>query len=179
VSAKYLLPCRCGQTVTIESRQAGETVTCVCGETLSVPTMLGIIALEAAPDASSQQSANRWEWRQRLLMLGAVMLVAAVIAAIWLYKTRPISITELIDPEMVRQKVGEWPPALSWKIWELRKLGLDRQTDRAYEAALVRFHVWETTAAIVAVIGLVLVALGIATKRRAVAADHVPDRQQL
>jgi len=45
---KYLLPCKCGQSVEIEPGQAGQTVVCACGETLLVPSMLQVKALSVA-----------------------------------------------------------------------------------------------------------------------------------
>jgi hypothetical protein len=47
---KYLLPCKCGQSVEIEPSQAGQTVACSCGENLTVPTMMQVKALSLAPD---------------------------------------------------------------------------------------------------------------------------------
>ena len=47
---KYLLPCKCGQSVEIEPGQAGQNVVCSCGENLLVPTMLQVKALPVAPE---------------------------------------------------------------------------------------------------------------------------------
>jgi hypothetical protein len=47
---KYLLPCKCGQSVEVEPGQAGQTVVCNCGELLIVPSMLQVKALPAAPE---------------------------------------------------------------------------------------------------------------------------------
>ena len=47
---KYLLPCPCGQAVEIELGQAGQTVTCTCGKSLAVPTMMQIKELPLAPE---------------------------------------------------------------------------------------------------------------------------------
>ena len=47
---KYLLPCKCGQSVEIEPGQAGQMVVCACGENLLVPSMLQIKVLLVAPD---------------------------------------------------------------------------------------------------------------------------------
>lgn len=53
-ATKYLLPCSCGQRITIDIAQAGQQITCACGQSLEVPTMRGIRALEPAPEASEE-----------------------------------------------------------------------------------------------------------------------------
>ena len=47
---KYLLACKCGQSVEIEPGQAGQTVVCACGENVLVPSMLQVKALPVAPE---------------------------------------------------------------------------------------------------------------------------------
>ena len=50
---KYLLPCKCGQSVEIEPGQAGQTVVCACGENLLVPSMLQIKTLPVVPEKTA------------------------------------------------------------------------------------------------------------------------------
>ena len=50
---RYLLPCTCGETTAVEPGQAGQTVVCVCGENLIVPSMLQVKALPEAPEKSA------------------------------------------------------------------------------------------------------------------------------
>jgi len=47
---KYLLSCKCGQSVEVEPSQAGQTAVCACGEGVIVPTMLQIKALPRVPE---------------------------------------------------------------------------------------------------------------------------------
>ncbi|MGL6195868.1 MAG: hypothetical protein ACRC2T_13715 [Thermoguttaceae bacterium] len=62
MAQKYLLPCTCGESVPIETTQAGQTVTCSCGLQLQVPTLLKIKKLpeykeqEAVSDSASNVS---------------------------------------------------------------------------------------------------------------------------
>src|SRR5438067_13539894 len=56
----YLLPCSCGQKARVAAAQAGAQVTCVCGKSLSVPTLRGIRQLEIAPPEATAKSAGRW-----------------------------------------------------------------------------------------------------------------------
>ena len=53
---KYLLPCKCGQSVEVEPGQAGQTVGCGCGENLLVPSMLQVKALPVAPEKPASSS---------------------------------------------------------------------------------------------------------------------------
>ena len=56
---KYLLPCKCGQSVEIEPSQAGQTVACGCGENLLVPSMLQIKALPTAQEKPAPQRSKK------------------------------------------------------------------------------------------------------------------------
>jgi hypothetical protein len=59
MSQQFLLPCSCGQKTRITTAQAGAQVKCVCGQSLSVPTLRGIRKLEVAPfEAASKRSAT-------------------------------------------------------------------------------------------------------------------------
>ena len=72
---KYLLPCKCGQSVEIEPGQAGQTVVCACGENLLVPPMLQGKALTAAPEKSvapSKKTHSTYRSVLTTLVLGIV-----------------------------------------------------------------------------------------------------------
>src|SRR5262245_41381266 len=45
----YLLPCTCGQSVTVTEGSAGAQVKCVCGRTLTVPSLGGLRELAGEP----------------------------------------------------------------------------------------------------------------------------------
>lgn len=173
MSAKYLLPCRCGQYVAVEPRQAGETVVCECGTPLAIPTMLEITALEKAPEETAPTAATghtSWGWHQRMVLLGGLLLLAAVVTGVWVVRTqRPVAPADILDPELLRQDVERLPPAVTWKNWCAAKKGLDRRTDQRYEDALTLYHVWATTTIVAGVGGLVLIGLG-AAKWRALTA---------
>ena len=73
---KYLLPCKCGQSVVIEPGLAGQTVVCACGENLLVPSMIQIKALPVAPDEpvapGSKSSTPPYRAAFAMLVLGGV-----------------------------------------------------------------------------------------------------------
>jgi hypothetical protein len=78
---RYLLPCKCGQSVEVEPGQAGQTVVCTCGENLAVPSMLQVKALPVAPEKPVQaRKKNSVPYRTALVtfILGIVCLVLFV-----------------------------------------------------------------------------------------------------
>ena len=73
--------------------------------------------------------------KNRLRLLGAVLLLTAIGGAAWLYFVRPVSRFDVIDPEQLRQTAKSLSPLQTWIYWEKMKEGLDRRTDQTYAAA--------------------------------------------
>ncbi len=167
MSAKYLLPCVCGRQIVVESRQAGQTMLCSCGASLSAPTLLDMTGLEPAPaEAVLEPAASTWGSAERLRLLGIMLLLTAVAGGMWLYVGRPKSRFDVIDPEQIRQRAQTFAPSRTWDLWEIMKKGLDRRTDQQYAGAVERFHVWLAVVAAIALAGVALIAIGsIGTKR--------------
>ena len=86
---KYQLPCKCGQSVNIEPSQAGQTVVCVCGEHLLVPSMLQIKALPAAPEIAKSPRKETGVLRITFLIIGIVLLIPSTWLALHLYANQP------------------------------------------------------------------------------------------
>ncbi len=122
---KYSLPCSCGDTIPIETSQAGETVVCSCGRQLEVPTMRAIRQLDPIrpPAVACAKSAGNWSMPQRLCF-SIGMAVAAIGFAIGVYyqlgrasldteevvwDTRLDSDLELLDNMNLEE---------AWKNWE-------------------------------------------------------------
>lgn len=162
MTAKYLFPCPCGQQIVVQPRQAGETIACSCGTLLQIPTLLDMTGLEpVAPESAAPPTpSTAWGLRHRLLLLGIFLVVAAVVGIVWLYVERPVSRFDTIDPEHIRQTAQKLPPSQTWSIWETMKQGLDRRTDLTYEAAVLRFRVWQGVVAALALLGIALVVAG-------------------
>ena len=76
---KYLLPCKCGQSVEIEPSQAGQTVACGCGEGLLIPSMLQIRAL---PIALEKPEPSRKKKRSVPYLAALITLSAGIVCAI-------------------------------------------------------------------------------------------------
>ena len=166
MSAKYLLPCRCGQQIAIEPRQAGETTVCACGQSLPIPPMSEIVALEPAIEEVSLPTKPVWRWQHGLLVLGVVLLVAAVGLAGWFRSNRPIAAIDTIAPEHIRQTAKDLTPLQTWQYWELMKQGMDRRTDQVYAAKMTIYEIEQAFAGVLALSGIVLVGLGVALKKK-------------
>jgi hypothetical protein len=166
VSVKYLLPCRCGQQVVVEPRQAGETAMCSCGQSLPIPTFLEMSALVRAPEETAPAAGSAWGWAQRIVLLGVMLLLTAIAIGVLAYKTRPIAPIDVFDSEAVKQGIKDWPPGQTWFIWErMKQIGLIQRSDPQYEAAVVLFRVELVAAVALTLGGIALVTLGMKKKR--------------
>ena len=85
---KYLLPCKCGLSIEVEPGQAGQTVVCVCGKNLLVPSMLQVKALPAVQEKSSSRE-ETGILRRTFLILGVALLIPSICLAINLYQRAP------------------------------------------------------------------------------------------
>jgi hypothetical protein len=156
---QYLLPCSCGRQTAVEPRQAGETVVCPCGASLSVPTLLDMRNLEPAPPAA-KASQTSWELKHQLRLMGILLLAIGLGGGIWLYLNKPMSVFDTVDPERIRQNYQKLTPSMTWEGWTYMQRGLDQRTDEAYAAALVRFHAWLGVFGVVALAGFVSLIAG-------------------
>ena len=165
MSSKYLLPCRCGQQIAIEPRQAGETVVCRCGTKHQVPSMLEIKALEPAPvESTVPRPAEAWGWRQLLRLVGVMLLLLAII--FWVLLERPVSKFQVMSPEEVQRNAHKLTPSKTWDHWQWAKRGLDRRTDQQYAIKLVRFRIWLAATGVLALAGVGLIAVGMTPHSR-------------
>ena len=140
---RYLLPCSCGQKIPIEPRQAGEVISCDCGASQNAPTMREMTRLEeAAPDPTAGEAAT-WGVRQAIVLLGGIMLVVAIVPAVFLYLEFP---TKPKPPtvESIREDAATSSPLVALKTWHLfRAGGPGDQTDDgigAYGQSLNKFQ---------------------------------------
>ena len=83
----FLLPCPCGKSLPIEPRQAGEEITCSCGQQLTIPTMREMRLLPSDGKPAVAPSRN-WSGRQGWLFSGgaAIVLIAVIAFAFLTYK---------------------------------------------------------------------------------------------
>jgi hypothetical protein len=96
--SEYLLPCSCGQKLTVSARQAGQSVTCSCGARLEVPTLRGLGGLEQA--ATPAVAARRWGDRHRAVFVLVVISLVAAAGAGLLAMRMPADPTPPPPPEL-------------------------------------------------------------------------------
>ena len=123
--AAYLLPCSCGQKLPIEPRQAGETIACPCGMSLSVPSMREMTTLEQAePKSAARAKQNSWGAEQRLVLLGGLLVLLGGLPAIYLFCNQPPPPQRDLDPESIQQKVQDFSPIYTLYLYkDLRRQG--------------------------------------------------------
>lgn len=169
MTTKYLLPCSCGLQITVEPRQAGQTIVCSCGATLQVPTLLDMTALEEAPEEPSPATtSSSWGAAGGLRFLGLVLVVVSLALSIFLLAyDRPRSRFDAIDPDEIRASAQKMPPAQTWEVWQTMKQGLDRRTDQQYMARVGMFRVKLVFSAILALLGVGLFVAGTLVKQQA------------
>ena len=145
MAIRYLLPCPCGQTVPVQSCQAGQTVTCRCGAALEVPTMLALVNLQRG-DAEPARSPGRpfWGMTDRIILVGAMTTLAASAMAFYLFWNRPILSSREPDREMIRQQIEPLSPLETWQVWHIMlREGLDRRNPAGnplYVEAVFRYR---------------------------------------
>ncbi len=117
MSVKYLLPCpSCGEKIAVEIAQAGQEIHCKCGAGVSIPTMAGIRTLQRVePSPEERRPPFRWEARHGVLLLGAVVICAALGMTGYLYLTRP----QMPKVEMMH-------PWEVWMEWQYLREGVRR-----------------------------------------------------
>jgi len=82
---KHLLPCSsCGEAIPVDASQAGQSVTCQCGQQLEIPTMRAIRQLPPLREATAppRRPTSGWSTAQRLVFaLGLAVAVPSFLLA--------------------------------------------------------------------------------------------------
>ena len=158
MTAKYLLPCVCGQQTTVEPRQAGETVPCSCGKPLQIPTLREMTALEPAPPESiPERPRSTWGMKHGLRLIGIMLVLAALAGGAWLCMKRPVSQFDTLDPETIQQTYRQFSPLQTWDYWEYMKKGLDRRMDQQYLRDVAVHRVGQIAVGVTALLGIALI----------------------
>ena len=155
----YLLPCTCGQKIPVEATRAGQEVVCQCGRRLEVPTMRKLRHLErAAPPERGRTPSQAWGARQAVILVGSLVILAAMITAAWFYTMRP-----------KMKPIEELTFADTWIIWE-RDLhpGIDftSPSERGYLEVRKAYHRWMSVVAAFFVLGVGIVVVGLLMPKR-------------
>jgi hypothetical protein len=152
--------------VPVEPCQAGQAVACGCGATLEVPTMLKLVKLQRVdPELTPARRPPSWGMRQRLILVGATITLAAMTAAFYFFWNRPILSLREPDREFIRQHVEAFSPVETWQLWHvLRAQRLDRRhpaDNPLYREAAFRYRLAMGAALFFAASGLGLVIAGL------------------
>jgi hypothetical protein len=84
----FILPCSCGEKLSVDKSQAGLSLRCHCGADVAVPTLRGFAKLEQSTDVA-ETAKPEWGLRQGMLFLGSVICVLALVATVGLWLTQP------------------------------------------------------------------------------------------
>lgn len=162
MSQKHLLPCECGKSVEVERRQAGTTVTCVCGRPLEVPTIRGFEKLAPASTVEEEVLPPLWGLRQGLVFLGLMLALPAFTFAIYLYNQIPT-----LNENNIEQYVNQLTPVESWMLWRMYAEGMPKTPSPDTAAALRGIQsLWMkiNLALLLGVVGLAISASGFFVK---------------
>jgi hypothetical protein len=166
VSNYYLLPCPCSRKIPVQAGQAGERVTCACGATLEVPTLLGLKKLErAAVSAESIAPRPAWTAGHRIIFLGALVIILSAAVGVWLFLIRPTDPYANFPPEKIKQSVEFLRPIETWELWhKWESAGLQRRKS-GFELYITeqktQYQIYWILLSIAAGTGILIVAGGI------------------
>jgi hypothetical protein len=183
MTERYLLPCRCGQTVPVERGQAGQTVHCRCGGSLEVPTLLAMARLEPELRQQGESEAGQpWGVWQGMAVAGLVVCgIAAALAGYlaWTWPPPPLSKYNYANQ---RAWIAERKPAESLEIFlQMRREGLaplHPAVAAGYAAARFHYQLGAASVALLAAAGVALALAGFsrAVRVRAAAGPRRPSR---
>jgi hypothetical protein len=124
----YLLPCTCGKKTAVSTAQAGETIHCVCGAALQVPTMRALGQLESADAAAGGSPKRRtiWEDRHRAAFLLVLASIGCLGVAAYLWFTLPesASAANVVSQQGIAAAFDKATPAETLAYYEDMKRGL-------------------------------------------------------
>jgi hypothetical protein len=122
MNSHFLLPCECGQTIPIQLSQAGQSIQCGCGRTLSVPNMRGIRQLQTA-DAIPTKSPSTRTWnptRGLIFGIGAISILIGCIVIGYNYPSYRYASAYRPSEDDLQQSlkaIDDSPPEDLWKMW--------------------------------------------------------------
>jgi hypothetical protein len=166
MNSHFLLPCECGQTTPIQVSQAGQSVRCVCGRELAVPTMRGIRELKPAAVAPTKVSTQR-NWNQTRGMIfgaGALSILFGLILIGFnypLYRNYSAFQPTTEDVEFTMAQIDATQPADLWDLWHFAtEHGLGAHEDSMFVNARKQaqhYLQWVITGAVLLGLGALLV----------------------
>lgn len=124
----YQIPCECGRIHDVTKTQAGSSIACECGKTLSIPTMRELREYPVTERPDPQKEALSLHGvsgaRQRRNGLLFVLCVASVLFAgigVYYFQTCP--------KELTVENANS--PFEVWQVWQTLRTGIDTPPSRA------------------------------------------------
>ncbi len=166
---RYLLPCPCGQSISIDTIQAGQEVRCTCGQVQLAPTLREIRQLPEVEQAVTQVRLVKDPWSAKRTIVFAIGLVVTALAmgavSMCQVKIWPISAElptkaemkayeENMNAQIVERLSAEqsYEQFLKWK-----EDGLGEQRDRLFEVE----HKRMTRLKLIRLVFIVLMGIGL------------------
>jgi len=170
MASRYLLPCDCGNSIAVDTAQAGTQVTCSCGASLDVPTMRGLRDLDPVrEDHAKEEKSRGWGAGHGALLLGLILFIVGAGPALYLYATIPEP--PEYDPALDRQIIGRYvdslSPAQTWGEYRARRpiptpsLNKFSKQRSEWEQKVQRTMRWVYVSSAVAALGLVVAVLSL------------------
>jgi hypothetical protein len=138
---KHLFPCeKCGETHEIDTSQAGQHISCRCGQVLEVPSLRGIRELEPVVEMATAAPRQAWNLGRGCAFAAGILLAlggAAVVIFACMFRAQ-IRIPErpVYKAEQVEADIDAWSPRQAWDAWgEIREQGLGRYRPPAHHLA--------------------------------------------
>lgn len=139
MTTEFLLPCPCGQKIRVSPAQAGQTIHCSCGRSVEVPTLMAMRALEPADSGEpSPARGGVWGTRQRLILIGLVVMLVSGGTAFYFSRGKPRSTAHLLETDGLQRRTERMSLIETYQEWHELKQGLDRKRfiDKEYDKRL-------------------------------------------
>lgn len=172
MSETYLLECKCGRRTPVGPSQAGRELRCECGAALDVPALRAMRRLPVA-EAAAAETGPTWSGRQRLWVVGGLLLAFAAALGGFVRWNRPpppeaaIRADLLDKADAFRREVPRYSVAQLRNSFDLlssvnlaawpRTLE-DHDYHRYYRAALATNRNWSIVAWSLAGLGMLVIA---------------------
>jgi uncharacterized protein YxeA len=166
VAIQYLLPCSCGQSVPVETRQAGGTVVCRCGQKLDIPRLLELKKLEKVVlEADRSGRGSSWGPGHSISLIGVLILVVAGLFAVRLIQLGVTNPYERLTLEQIKTEFAKMTPDVTWQTWNFYKqIGINpekQRIDRVIEAEYEQRQMLLVYLGIAGFVGLVITVSGV------------------
>ncbi len=160
---KYLLPCECGKKVEVSPAQAGGTVFCPCGKTLSVPRLKTLRELESVDSHEEKRLSEGMSPRAAVLFLGGLVVLFAVVLLVYFGQGKPIPPAKILETDIIERQIEQFSLLETYQVWEAAQRGVTtkRSFDEVYERAIRDYWIRVGVSGAVLLVGLIVVGVGL------------------